>query len=107
MIERLAIAGPDHRDFIGLPADMRKQFGDLRAALPAAIELPRTAAHRRFAEVDAIGLETLRQLARDGLPVAAGQHRLRIERVDMAHSPVHEEVDDALRARRLVRLARG
>ena len=72
-------------------------------ALAVALELPRAAPHRRFGEIDAIGLEPLRHLRRDRLAAVLGQFRLGIEGVDVAHAAVHEEVDHGFGARREMR----
>ncbi len=83
----------DHADLVGALADMRKQFAELRPALPIFLE-----AERRLHQ-DA-GLALGHDLfARHRLPVVLVEHRLRVERVDLRHSAVHEQKDDLLGAR--------
>ena len=103
MVERFAIAGANQRDLVRLRPDVRKQFGNLHPGLSLAIKLPWTAAHRRLTEIDSIRLQALRRFRRDALTAALRQLRLRIERVHVAHAAVHEQIDDALRLRGLVR----
>ena len=106
MIERVPVAGTDQRDLVGLRPDVREQFRDLHARLAIVVKLPRAASHRSLREVDAIRLQPFRRFGRDGLAATFRQLGFRIERIDMADTAVHEQVDDALRFRRLMRSLR-
>ena len=103
MIERVAVARADEGDFVGLGGDAGEQFGDFHTGPAVALELPGTAPHGRLGEIDAVGLEALGHLRRDGLAAVFGELGLGIEGVHVADAAVHEQVDDGFGARRKMR----
>ena len=93
---------PDQRDFVGHPAQVRHQFGQLHAALAVRLKSPKrrhdlAAGLRRVVEL---------YVAREGLTVVLDQFRLRVEKVDLTRATEHEHRDHRLGPGLVVRLFR-
>src|ERR1019366_4668910 len=86
-----------------MPGDVGEQLADPAATLSMAAELPRR--HHHLADV----VELRRLDLKDAVRIAAVkafQHRLMVERIDLADAAVHIEEDDVASAGRMVN-ARG
>ena len=90
----------DHGEVIGVPGDVRQRLGELQAR-PAVPGEPIRAAEQVAGELLVVGHFLGRRLA-----VVFGEHRLGVEQIDVARPAVHEELDDGLGPRGLVRGAR-
>ena len=95
---------PDQRDVVRARANVRQQFRELEARLAMSSELVRRRQNARVllrAHCDGRQVSTWR------LPRVLGQLRLRVEEIDLAWAPVHEELDHRLRLGLEVRRLRG
>src|SRR5262249_33948839 len=91
---------PDHADVVDVLGGVREDLADFQSALAVLLELEWRGERRT-------GLPLRAEVCRrQRLPRILRKRRLRVERIDLARPAVSEEVDDALRLRREVRLLR-
>lgn len=89
MIRDVRVHGPNDSDVVDGLSHVRKQLADFDATFTVLAKLKRRLERRvRLAFRS-------RQLERQLLAVILGQHRFRIEGIDMRRPTVHEQVDDA------------
>ena len=88
VIRHIGAHGPDDADVVDRLGGFRKKLADLDATLPVFLELERRAKR-------AAGLPLGREMNRDFLAVEFRQLGLRIERIHMRRSAVHEKLDVA------------
>ena len=96
MIWDIGVHRTNDADVIDALTDVRKQIADFDSGFAVLLEFER--GHQQAA-----GLSFRFQIrCRGTLPVILGKRRLRVERIDLRWSAVHEEVNDVLRSGREV-----
>ena len=92
----------DHRaddaDVVDAGGNLRKQFADLDAALAVLLEL-----ERRLQQVARFGTDEFRHLERQRFAVEGGEFRLGVEGIDVRRPAGHEQEDETLGLRGILR----
>ena len=97
MIAVIRIHRSDHAEVVDHRRHTREDLADLDPALPVLPEFE-WRSHQVARRAVRFDLGPGQRLA-----VVLGQHRLRIERIDVRHAAIQEQKDDALRFRREMR----
>lgn len=101
MIEDVGLHPLEDADVIGDVAMERQQLADIGPALPR-LEKPPPRAQQLGIGPNEREPPPARERFRNDLPIEPLQRRLRIEQLQMARPPRHEQKDDRLRLRREV-----
>ncbi len=89
------IAGADHRQFVGKPANVLKKIRDLDSGFAVSLERSGRTHQLRFMSLDKLQVQVLGpEAGRQILPVQAIQFRLGIEGIQVRRPTLHEHEDD-------------